>query len=119
MALAAADGSDTADDNFAFGYNGNNTFLYSVGTFFWNADNHFGTSPAFRSPSIPGSPSCSGTANVPACMSSMVANFTPTAANTINYGYQKPQSASVVDPLFPRWLCTASVPSGLITMGCS
>ena len=119
MAVAAADGSDTADDNFAFGYSGNNTFVYDVGSFYWNGDNHFGTSPAFKGPSIPGSPSCSGTANVPACMSTMVADFTPTAANSINYGYQKPKSGSVVDPLFPRWLCTADVPSGLITMGCS
>jgi hypothetical protein len=119
MAVAAGDGSDTADNNFGFGYNGNNTFVYSVGTFFWNADNHFGTSPAFRSPSIPGSPNCGGTANVPACMSAMVSNFTPTAANSINFGYQKPLTTSVADPLFPRWLCTASVPSGLITMGCS
>jgi hypothetical protein len=52
-------------------------------------------------------------------MATLVSNFTPTAANTINYGYQKPKSGSVADPLFPRWLCTANVPSGLITMGCS
>ncbi len=119
MAVAAGDGTDTADNNFAFGYNGNNTFVYSVGSFFWNADNHIGTSPAFKSPYIPGAPSCGGTASAVACMSGMVASFTPTAANTINYGYQKPLSYSVADPLFPRWLCTSSVPAGLITMGCS
>ena len=119
IAVSTGDGSDTADDNFAFGYNGNNTFVWNVGTFSWNADNHFGTSPAFRSPSVPGAPNCGGTANVAACMANMVSNFTPTTANTINYGYQKPLSTSVANPLFPHWLCTANVPSGLITMGCS
>lgn len=119
MAVAGADGSDTADDNFAFGYNGNDTFVWDVGSFFWNGDNHFGTSPSFVYPNIPGAPNCSGTANVPACMANMVADFTPTAPNGINYGYQKPKSYSVVDSLFPHWLCSANVPSGLITMGCS
>lgn len=119
MAVAAGDGSDTADNNFAFGYNGNNTFVWDVGSFFWNGDNHFNISPAFRYPNVPGSPNCGGTANVAACMASLVNDFAPTSANSINYGYQKPLSYSVADPLFPRWLCTANVPSGLITMGCS
>jgi hypothetical protein len=119
MAFAGADGSDTADNNFAFGYDGNNTFVWDVGSFFWNADNQLGASPAFENPSVPGAPNCSGTANVPACMATMVANFTPTAPNSSGYGYQKPRSGSVPDALFPRWLCSANVPSGLITMGCS
>jgi hypothetical protein len=119
MAVAGGDDSDTADDNFAFGYNGNNTFTWDDATFYWNTDNHFGVSPAFRSPYVPGAPSCIGTANAPACMSGIVNAFTPTAANSTNYGYHKPLTTSVADSLFPRWLCTANVPSGLVTMGCS
>jgi hypothetical protein len=119
MTMASGNGSDTADNNFAFGYNGNNTFTWNVGSFYWNGDNHFGTSPAFRNPSVPGAPSCSGTANVPACMSTMINNLTPTAPNSTFYGYHKPLTTSVSDVLFPKWLCTANVPSGLITMGCS
>jgi len=118
MALASDDGSDAADNNFAFGYNGNNTFVWNSGSFAWNADNHFGVSPSFTSPTVPGAPSCSGTANAPACMSGLISDFVPKAAST-NFGYQRPLSSSVSDPLFPQWLCTANVPSGLITMGCS
>jgi hypothetical protein len=118
MTVSVADGSDTADNNYAFGYNGNNIFVWDVGSFFWNSDNHF-TSPAFRNAYVPGAPNCGGTANVSACMAGMVYDFTPTAANAGGYGYQPPLSYSVADPLFPRWLCSANLPSGLITMGCS
>jgi hypothetical protein len=119
MAVAAGNNSDTADSNFAYGYNGNNTFVYASGSFAWNSDNHFGVSPSFTSPTVPGAPSCSGTASVPACMAGLVQDFVPKAANSTQYGYQKPLTGSVSDALFPKWLCTSNIPSGLITMGCS
>ena len=119
MSISGGDESNSADNNVAYGYNGNHTFLYNSGKFAWNADNSIGKSPAFANPVTPGAPQCSGKSNVQACMAGVVANFTPTAANTVGLGYQKPLSTSVSDPLFPRWLCSANVPPGIVTMGCS
>jgi hypothetical protein len=51
-------------------------------------------------------------------MSSVIAGFIPKASATEGLGYQKPGSASGKDPLFPKWLCTANLPSGLITTSC-
>jgi hypothetical protein len=119
LGVSAGNTTDTADNNFAYGYNGNNTFVYDSGSFAWNSDNHFGVSPSFTTPAVPGSPSCGGTANAPACMSALTQHFVPQAANSISYGYQKPLSSPVSDALFPSWLCSANIPTGLITMGCS
>ena len=119
LSISAGDTTDTADHNFAYGYGGNITFLYASGLFIWNLDNSLGLSPAFRTPVIPGAPQCGGKSNVPACMEKMVEDFTPTAPNTSVHGYLRPRSTSVSDPLFPHWLCSANVPAGLVTMGCS
>jgi hypothetical protein len=51
-------------------------------------------------------------------MSTVIANFTPTNAAAMAYGYQVPSSTPVYDPLFPQWLCNVNLPSGLVTMGC-
>ena len=119
LSMAAADGTDSIVNNFAYGYNGNNTFVYQGGSFSLGSTNHLGVSPNFTNPVIPGAPRCGGTASVPSCMSSVVADFVPKATGAQGFGYQRPGSTSVKDPLFPRWLCTASVPAGLVTMGCS
>ena len=66
----------------------------------------------------PPAPNCGNSASVPACMATVVADFTPKAAAAAPYGYQTPSSTQTFDPLFPQWLCTVSVPSGLVTMGC-
>jgi hypothetical protein len=118
MAVSQSDGSVTADNNFAYGYNGNNTFVWDSGSFAWNSDNTFGVSPSFTNPTVPGAPNCSGSANTVACMSGFISDFVPRSAST-GFGFQRPLSTSVSDPLFPQWLCTAHVPSGLVTMGCS
>ena len=55
----------------------------------------------------------SGTANVPACMESLIANFTPLTQAALSYGYQTAEPAQAYDPLFPRWLCGVNLPSGL------
>jgi hypothetical protein len=55
---------------------------------------------------------------VPACMASVIANFTPTNSAVVGYGYQIPSPNQDYDLLFPQWLCNVSLPSGLVTMGC-
>jgi uncharacterized repeat protein (TIGR02543 family) len=77
--------------------------------------------PAFPSGSTskPGAPACTGKASVPDCMSTVIANFTPTASAALSYGYQAPSSISVTDALYPQWLCgVTNLPSGLVTPGC-
>jgi hypothetical protein len=51
-------------------------------------------------------------------MATVIANFTPTNAAAVRYGYQTPSSTQVSDPLFPKWLCNVNLPSGLVTLGC-
>ena len=118
MALSGGDTTDSIVSNFASGYSGNNTFIYNSGSFSFGSSNTLGTNPSFANATVPGAPACSGTANTVACMASMVHNFTPTATGSAPYGYQPVSSTSVYDPLYPRWLCTAQIPSGLITNGC-
>lgn len=123
MAVSSGDATDKIADNWAYGYDGNNTFVYSSGSFAYGA-NTLGIDPAFRNPVAPSAPDCSGAANVLACMSqagnNVIANFTPTAPGAAAYGRRTPGAASVVDPLYPAWLCTVTnLPGGLVTPGCS
>jgi hypothetical protein len=118
IAVSAGDGNDSVINNLAYGYNGNNTFLYDSGSFAWGAGNQFGVSPNFTNPVVPGPPSCEGTSNVPNCMEPAIANFVPRTTSAVGLGYHRPSSTPHHDALFPQWLCTANVPSGLITMGC-
>ena len=83
IAVSTDDSSDSVVSDFAYGYNGNNTFLYNSGSFAWGSGNVFGTNPNFTNPSAPGAPNCGGSANVPSCMSSVVNNFVP--KNVIGY----------------------------------
>jgi hypothetical protein len=120
LAVSTSDGSDAATNNFAYGYNGNNTFLYDSGSFSYGSSNHLGTNPNFANPVAPGAPQCGGAANVPSCMASVVSDFTPKpGSGSVGFGYQKPSSTSVHDSLFPHWLCSANLPAGLVSMGCS
>jgi hypothetical protein len=118
LAVSNGDGTDSVVHNVAYGHNGNNAFLYSSGSFSWGSTNLMGTDPAFAHPFVPGAPICRAAGNVPKCMSSVIAGFTPKASAAAGLGYQKPGSAAGKDPLFPKWLCTANLPSGIITMGC-
>jgi hypothetical protein len=52
-------------------------------------------------------------------MATVIANFTPATAAAKPYGYQVPTSTSIVDPLFPQWLCNVNLPAGLVTPGCA
>lgn len=118
-AAAVADSNQTVvyQDNWLYSAAGNNMFSSSNGSFAFGTQT-VGTNPAFPSTTIPGAPSCSGSANVPGCMATMIANFTPTATGAQSYGYQPPSSTSISDPLFPQWICKVNLPPGLVTMGC-
>ena len=122
MAVSGGDATDNIANNWAYGYSGNNTFVYNSGSFVYGS-NTLGVSPAFEDPVAPSAPSCSGTANVPACMATasnnVIANFTPTASGTGTHGRHTPGTTSVKDPLYPAWLCNVTLPSGLVTPGCS
>jgi hypothetical protein len=119
LTVETGDDTDSVVNNYAYGYSGYNTFVYAASSFSLGSTNHLGVSPNFTDPVVPGAPKCGGTSNVPSCMSSVIADFVPKAAGAQGFGYQKPSSTSVKDTLFPHWLCTANVPAGLVTMGCS
>lgn len=117
--FALASSSDATSDffylNFVYSAAGNNT----TGTSSRFAANLTGTNPGFANPVQPSAPNCSGFATVPACMATVIANFTPSNATAKKYGYQVPSATQRFDPLFPQWLCTVTnLPAGLLTMGC-
>jgi hypothetical protein len=118
LAVSAGNATDSAANNLVYGYSGNNAFLYDSGSFAWDSTNQFGISPSFTNAVAPDPPNCVGTASAPDCMTSVIADFMPKTASAVGLGYQKPASTSGHDPLFPRWLCTANLPPGLITMSC-
>jgi Chitobiase/beta-hexosaminidase C-terminal domain len=119
IAISTDNATVTINDNYASGTSGNNTFSYGSGSFAFGAANVIGTNPAYANPVNPGAPSCSGSANVPACMATLIANFTPTNAAAKAFGYQPPSATSTNDPLFPQWLCSVNLPAGLVTKGCN
>jgi Bacterial Ig-like domain (group 2) len=111
-------GTDSVSQNWGYAVSGTTSSgSYNSSGFSFGTSNTFGENAQFANAAAPGAPSCSGSGNVPACMATVIANFKPKVAAAASFGYQTPGSAAY-DPLFPQWLCTASVPSGLITMGC-
>jgi hypothetical protein len=120
-AVAIGDGNttDSVTNSWLAGAGGYNEFLSADGSLALGTGNIMGTDPAFANPVDPGAPSCSSSASVPACMAPVIANFTPAVSAAKSYGYQPPSGNNASDTLFPQWLCTANVPSGLVTMGCA
>lgn len=104
-------GSGPFSGNWLYSAAGNNTFGSGYGS------NATGTDPVFAAPTIPGAPSCGSFANVPACMASVISNFTP-GAGASAYGYHVPSSTPIANPYFPPWLCNTNLPSGLVSMPC-
>jgi len=103
------------------GWSATGTYVnkYDPGSVFsYGPNNLFGTNPSFANAVAPGAPSCGSSSSVPNCMATVIANFTPTNASAIGYGYQKPSTSQTYDPLFPQWLCNVNLPAGLVTMGC-
>jgi hypothetical protein len=112
------DTSDTIDTNFVYSAAGNNFYSWPVGAVNFGSDNITGQDPKLANPTVPSAPQCSGTANVPACMATLVTNLTAGNSNATAFGYQPPSSTPVTDSMFPKWLCNVNLPSGLVTMGC-
>ena len=119
LGVANIDATDVINNTLFYGYGGNVIFTWASPGFGVNSSNLVGVSPAFLNPSVPGAPACSGTANVPACMAGLVNSFYPQTSAAKLLGYHPPSATPVNDPLFPQWLCTAGLPSGLVTMGCA
>jgi hypothetical protein len=110
--------TDHVYQNVAYATSGTYSNTYEPGSFSNGPNNLFGTNPSFANATAPGAPSCGSYSSVPACMATVIANFTPTNAAAMGYGYQIPSTTQVYDPLFPQWLCNVNLPSGLVTMGC-
>jgi hypothetical protein len=118
LSVQFGDSTDSVDKNFAFGFSGNNTYLANSGAFAYGSQNVLGTNPGFANPVAPAAPNCQTASNVTSCMATVIADFAPTAVSAKGFGYQTPSSTSTPDTLFPQWLCTANLPSGLVTLGC-
>ncbi|MGA3131274.1 MAG: choice-of-anchor D domain-containing protein [Terracidiphilus sp.] len=118
FAAYTVDGSVSILDNFAFAYPDQASFVYNGPNFQFSPTNVTGVNPSFENAYVPGAPACEGTENVSGCMANVMANFTPTNTAAASYGYQIPGTAAVSDPLFPQWLCSVNLPSGLTAMGC-
>jgi len=118
LGVTSPDSTDILHNNFGYSVAGSHTTGSGAG-FAYDPSNTFGTNPNFANPIEPSAPNCGSFASVPACMATMVANFTPTTAVAVLYGYQVPSTAQTNDPLFPQWLCNVTnLPAGLVTMGC-
>jgi Immunoglobulin domain len=111
-------GSNVIYGNVGFSAVGNNTLISGSPGFAFGPNNLFGTSPEFVNPIDPPAPSCGGSASTVACMSAIIADFTPRSASVANYGYQTPRPTPDYNPFFPQWLCRVNLPEGLVTMGC-
>jgi hypothetical protein len=118
LSVVYGDTTDDVNKNLAYGPNGHSSIIYNSGSFAFGSANLLGVDPMLSNPTAPGAPNCANFSNVTACMATVIANFKPTAAAAIAYGYQTPSTTPTVDPLFPQWLCNVNLPSGLVTMGC-
>jgi hypothetical protein len=113
-----ANGTDQVYSNWAYGIGGNSTGILSSPGFSYDTNNTLGIDPAFANAIYPPAPNCGAFADVPHCMATVIANFTPTVVTAKAYGRQPIQPGYVIDPLFPQWLCKVNLPAGLVTMGC-
>jgi hypothetical protein len=131
--ITTGDASSVVDNNWFVNTNvsGQNAIVaQSASTVALGGRNILGLDPKFACGSqsacttaIPGSPSCSGKANVVDCMATTIANFTPTAPGAIGMGYQQPRSTApsigaMQDALFPAWLCNVTLPGGILSKHC-
>jgi hypothetical protein len=117
MAVGNGNATDHLYSTYASGVSGNNTIIYTSGSFAYGPNNTIGTAVSFSNPTVPGAPSCSSYASTVACMATLISNFTPTSVAAA-YGYQTVSNTSRYDPLYPQWLCSTNLPTGLVTPGC-
>jgi hypothetical protein len=97
---------------------GNSDLIQASAGFVLGNGNAVGTNPALSNPVNPGAPSCGSFSSVPACMATIISDYTATVRAAQPYGYQAPSTTPVYDPLYPEWLCDVNLPSGLVTVGC-
>ena len=116
--VSEGNGTDRVYQDVGYAVGGTVEGIYSSTGFSYGPNFISGTNPNFANPVAPPAPSCGGTTNVPNCMATVIANFTPANAAVQGYGYQVPSTTAVYDPLFPQWLCNANLPPGLVSMGC-
>ena len=114
----SVDGSDNVYNDWGWSATATYTAADPPSTGFSFGPNNTFADPQFANPVAPGAPSCGSATSVPACMATVIADFTPTNPAAAGYGYQIPSGTPVYDPLFPQWLCNVNLPSGLVTMGC-
>lgn len=100
--------------NYILGVGGNNAENADSRGFSFGANTY--ATPNFFSPSIPGTPNCSGFATTTACMKATIADFVPRAPGARRLGYKVPGPCTP-DPQFPIWL-KGVIPVGLITKPC-
>lgn len=116
FAVIGSNGTSTVNGDWFWAPGVNYIFSFS------NPGFSFGTNtfsdPQFVSTTMPGTPACSGKLNVVDCAAPIINALTPQAAGASLYGYQKPKSVCVSDPLYPIWLKSVTLPTGLITPGC-
>jgi hypothetical protein len=115
---ASATTTDSVSENWGYAASGANAAIANSTGFSFDANNIFGSNPNLTNPVVPGPPNCGSYSSVPACMATVIADFTPQNMAATGIGYQIPSNIEIYDPLFPRWLCNVNLPSGLVTMGC-
>jgi hypothetical protein len=118
LAVTQSNGTDQVTHNLAYSPSGTNLESWDNGSFSYGSTNTVGIDPRFANPVVPGAPYCGGTSSAANCMAPVVANFTPGAAAALGFGYQKPGTSAIYDPLYPQWLCNVNLPSGLVNNGC-
>jgi hypothetical protein len=116
--VSTSNGTTHVYQNVGYSPSGTVNGIYNSTGFSYDPSDLFTTNPSFANATIPGVPSCGTFASVTACMATVIANFTPTAAAAKAFGYQLPSTSQAYDPLFPQWLCNVNLPAGLVTMGC-
>jgi hypothetical protein len=113
LAASSANSTVSFTNNYGYSAAGNNSLAGGATL----SGNTF-ANPILSNPVNPSPPSCGSFSTTTACMATVIANFAPTNAAAVGYGYQTPGNMPVYDPLFPMWLCNINLPSGLVTMGC-
>jgi hypothetical protein len=114
-----ADSPDSTDEIYAnYGYSAVGNDAAGQGSGFSFATSNIFADPQFAEPTKPAAPRCGDSPSVRKCMSTVIANFTPTAQAALQYGYHVPSGGQGYNPLFPLWLCNVNLPFGLVTMGC-
>jgi hypothetical protein len=116
--VGQSSGTSHLYNNFGYSASGQNIGTNLNTGFSAGPDNTF-SNPQFAAATVPSAPSCGSYSSVPACMATVIDNFTPTNSAAVGYGYQIPSATQTADPLFPQWLCNVNLPGGLVTMGCA